>query len=315
MLHSLFYILLIILLSKHGNLGDALTIVNNNSEAKALFVDYYIRAYSLRTLNSTENKNLKNGVYHQNHFVLPNHQQQHPENILEHKTSIDWAKAEEDMVATYEKCEKAAKMGKLSKVIIKGNNLQAIQLAANEIWERTGGELVSEVEGEILGEIGVIGGSYIGGTIGMALGILFPEIAIPLVLGGNFLGTAYGTALLELSSKIATKLTNEWIEDNIIDPTVKDVYFDLLNNTMVKDSKNKSKTCNTKKCIIGAYKNGCGCSDCSGPMQYQDEYGMGSCKTCPSGYCGCNQADPGPYGCTTVYINHDRCTNHIKCHR
>ena len=121
------------------------------------------------------------------------------------------------------------------------------------------------------------------------MGILFPEIEIPLVVGGIFLGSNLGKALGRLGGKVGAAFANELVEDQVqpppvgillnseltplasqvIDPLAEAAYGHLVNHTCSQDSGNRSAVCNSKDCNRGWYASGCKCSACSGPMQYQ----------------------------------------------
>ena len=64
-----------------------------------------------------------------------------------------------------------------------GTTEEAIEFAANEVWERTGGVLVEKVMEKLGAAGGEAAGKYLGGEIGLVIGVLCPEIAVPVVLG------------------------------------------------------------------------------------------------------------------------------------
>jgi hypothetical protein len=253
----------------------------NASVAKTYFVDNYVRAYALRTL--------PNASKHSSSTTTT------PTTNTSPFVGIDWNAAEEKLNQAFEMYEKAEKDGKLAKITIEGNALDAVKFAANEVWERTGGKLV-QVGLETLGEAAGAGcGRYLGGTAGLALGILFPEIEVPIVIGGVFVGSKFGQVLGLFAGKVAAKIANEWLEDEIIDPQVESLLLTALNTTMLEDSRSPDSTCDSNMCKSnGVYQKSCKCESC-GRGEYQDETGASSCKTCPQGWFPCERYTQGGF--------------------
>ena len=126
------------------------------------------------------------------------------------------------------------------------------------------------------------------------MGILFPEVAIPLELGGVFLGENAGTALGMVGGKIASSMTNDLIKEGIIEPTADILVgkFKTEMNSLFKSlSKSPTVTCRSDICHKGYAEHQCKCVECTGPMEYTRHDGASKCQTCMRGYTAINYND------------------------
>lgn len=175
------------------------------------FRKFYTRSYALRTLNGTK----ESTPWKKIPFIPAG------------KTSsrgINWAEDTDKVLdEIYEKYERFVVEKKISKIVIAGNTQDAIDFAANQIYERSAGKLVDFFMEKFGDLVGAGAGRFVGGEVGVLFGLFFPEIELPLVLGGVFLGSNFGLALGHVSAKIGATFVNDLIEEKVIDPVVGDV--------------------------------------------------------------------------------------------
>jgi hypothetical protein len=266
-------LLVLLAVAGHANAASA------DAEAKTTFCFRYAQAYSLRTLNATAERSLRPSDERYRGTVNSN---------AELRVPFDITKIDEYLDNAWEKYDTAEKEKKLAEITIDGNSKDAIDLAANEIWERTAGSIVDRICEQFGAQFGSMGGKYVGGELGLALGILFPEIELPLVLGGVFLGDNFGKALGYVAGKIGSMLANEFVEDTFIDPAAEHLLRGFLNNTFNAAGTNSSVTCKVGICQSGHAQEACECHPCLGPKMYQADDGQTTCQTCPPGSNSCN---------------------------
>ncbi len=143
--------------------------------------------------------------------------------------------------------------------------------------------------------------------MGVGFGIFFPEIEVPLVIGGVFLGSNLGKAIGLVGGKVIGDLVNELIEHEIIDPASDQVMNEILGKWFMDQSTSKNVTCRSDICGKGSQEKSCECQPCSGNLEYQDFSGQSSCKQCTLGswgsecyssfgHCGCRACGIGSYG-------------------
>ena len=65
-----------------------------------------------------------------------------------------------------------------------------------------------------------------------------PEFEIPLIIAGDLVGQKVGTFLGKVAGKIGAKVTNDFLEKRVIDPSAKYIF----NKTFIKTLISKAKT-------------------------------------------------------------------------
>lgn len=101
---------------------------------------------------------------------------------------------------------------------------EIIDILANQVWESTGGQLVQVVYEYANTDAVNNAGDYIGGFTGAAIGAAFPELEVPLVISGNFVGEIVGAFLRLVAGDIAGAVTDNFIKNEIIDPSAEYIF-------------------------------------------------------------------------------------------
>ena len=238
----------------------------DESIEKASFKKYFAKAYKLRLKNNNNNTSSTTTKATKLH--------------LSRRSLKDGKKLLEDAFGRY---QQTSKHENFQKVARNGTTDQKLDIISEEIWDRTGGEIVEKTliaTGTVIGS--QIGG-YVGGTLGMAIGVMVPPLQIPLVIGGVFIGKNLGKVLGAIGGKIASDFVNNFIADNLIGKLVINKLYPMIVGNISKASKSDKVTCRSDICSAGLVESRCKCVSCNGPMQYSDKDGLSSCKSCQLG--------------------------------
>ena len=243
----------------------------NEAVEKASFKKFFLKAYKLRfndNTNATGQGNKTTAT-----AAAPSH-------FLSQRSLKDGKELLEDAYGRY---QETSKLEGFKKVTRDGTTDQKLEVIAEEVWERTGGELVEKTLITTGTLVGARMGGYVGGTLGMVIGVIVPPLQIPLVIGGVLVGQNLGRILGAVGGKIASDFVNNFIADNLIGKLVVNKLYLMIVDDISKAATSAGVTCRSDICSSGLVESKCKCVSCSGPMQYSDRDGLSSCKSCQLG--------------------------------
>ena len=240
---------------------------------KASFRKYFAKAYKLRFKTGQEKNN-------DTKVTSATTTTKTTKLLLSRRSVSDGKKLLEDAFGRY---QQTSKLENFQKVARNGTTDQKLDIISEEIWDRTGGEIVEKTLITAGMLVGSQLGGYVGGALGMTIGVIVPPLQIPLVIGGVFIGKNLGRVLGAIGGKIASDFINNFIADSLIGKLVINKLYYMLVGNFSNAATSDKVTCRSDICSAGFVESKCKCVSCNGPMQYSDKDGLSSCKSCQLG--------------------------------